>query len=92
MNVGLSFFSLMIGIFSGIILAQYDVAQRVIPKVLHYIIYILLFFLGSKLGSSPDFIYNISTLGVQALIISICCAIGSCISAFFVSKVFFKRT
>lgn len=90
MNIGFSLLSLSSGIICGIVLSTNKKVSRIISTVFHYIIYVLLFFLGVKLASSPHFIENITSLGKQALIISLCCILGSCIAAVLVKKIFFK--
>lgn len=91
MNVGYSFLLLLFGIIFGSIFYLKDRVQSIVPKVLHYIVYILLFFLGVELGSSPDFFKNIVLLGKNAIIISIISVFGSCIAAFLVKKLFFSK-
>lgn len=92
MNAGYSLFSLITGIFFGLLFSHSKKIQHIIPMILHYIIYVILFFLGVKLASSAHFLQNLTSLGKQAVIISICCIFGSCIAAFIVKKVFFNDT
>ena len=62
-----------------------------ISKTIMITIYLLLFFLGLDIGLNENIINNLSTLGAQALIISMAATLGTALAALFVFKFFFRK-
>ena len=62
-----------------------------ISKTIMATIYLLLFFLGLDIGLNENIINNLSTLGAQALIISMAATLGTALAALFVFKFFFRK-
>lgn len=81
---------MFLGIAAGYI-TRNIFSYKYISKAIMVTIYLLLFFLGLDIGSNPNIINNLSTLGVQALVISLAASLGTALSALFVYKVFFKK-
>lgn len=52
-----------------------------ISKIITVIIWVLLFLLGVEVGTNPEIIAGLGTIGVEALIITIAAVLGSAIMA-----------
>lgn len=52
-----------------------------ISKIITVIIWMLLFLLGIEVGTNPDIIAGLATIGIEALIITIAAVLGSAIMA-----------
>lgn len=50
-----------------------------ISKIITVIIWVLLFLLGVEVGTNPEIIAGLGTIGVEALIITIAAVLGSAI-------------
>ncbi|MFI3315203.1 MAG: LysO family transporter [Rikenellaceae bacterium] len=61
-----------------------------IPKVTMVSIYLLLFFLGVSVGSNPEIMDNLDTIGLDGLIITLAALAGSLLAGWFVYFKFFK--
>lgn len=59
-----------------------------LPMVITFLIWVLLFLLGLQVGANPEIIQGLFTLGVDAIIISILCTLGSCFAAMLLYKKF----
>lgn len=69
-------FSVLIGgILLGYLLRKKNI--KFISKIITIIIWALLFFLGMEVGSNPDVISNLGSLGLTSLIIAIASLLGS---------------
>lgn len=62
-----------------------------INKWIFRTIIILLFVLGASVGQNDDIINNLSTLGLQALMISLAATLGSVLAGWAVYHFFFKE-
>lgn len=60
---------------------------NIINKTIIILIWLLLFLLGIEVGSNPQIIGNLATLGLDALIITLACVLGSCITASILWKI-----
>ena len=56
-----------------------------------YTIFALLFLLGTSVGSNPQIVNNLSTLGLQALLIAIATTLGSVCMAKLIYHFFFEK-
>lgn len=54
---------------------------KIIPRLITSLIWLLLFFLGMEVGSNQRLIRNISTLGVEALLLTLGGILGSILLA-----------
>ena len=50
-------------------------------KATTWLIWLLLFMLGLEVGSDRHIIASLPTLGVEALLLSVCATVGSCVLA-----------
>lgn len=62
-----------------------------IGKLITAFIFMLLLFLGISVGKNEVIIFNLSTIGVQALIITLAAIMGSVFLSWIVYKRFFKQ-
>lgn len=53
-----------------------------IPKIIITLIWLLLFLLGIEVGSNPEIISGLATIGKEAFIITIAAVLGSAIMAY----------
>ncbi|UZP67795.1 lysine exporter LysO family protein [Desulfovibrio mangrovi] len=68
---------ILAGIPAGYLLRNRQKAVHAVDKLTMWAIYGLLFLLGVSLGSNDDLVSQLGTIGVRALVISLCCLIGS---------------
>ncbi len=61
-----------------------------VSKAITYAIYVLLFLLGVSVGINPQIISNLTTLGVEALIITLAALAGSVLAAWGIYHLWFK--
>ena len=62
-----------------------------IGKAISVTIYVMLFFLGVKIGADRNILANLSTLGVQALLLALAGAMGSVFFAALLYRFFFRK-
>ncbi len=65
------------GIAPGRALRRNEKARKVTGKLTMLAIYALLFVMGAKLGADDSLFAALSTLGFQAIVIGLCCTMGS---------------
>lgn len=81
-------------ILSGVVVGYF---VRKIPQVKYvgtvitFIIMLLLFFLGVSVGANEQVVKNFSSIGFDALIITLGGTLGTVLCAWFVYERFFKR-
>lgn len=63
------------GIIFGVFLRKVNL--KFLPKAIMIIIWILLFILGIEVGSNPEVVRNLGTLGVRAFLITLAALAGS---------------
>lgn len=78
------------GIAVGYLLRRVEALQSV-GKPISWTIYLLLFLLGITVGSNPDIMNNLSTLGWQAFLLAFAATLGSVVVAGIVYYYFFKE-
>lgn len=81
--------TMFIGVGIGYLLRNAGFLSR-IGKAVSATIYIMLFFLGVKIGANQEIIRNLSGIGLQALLLAVAGIAGSILFAVIVYKVFFK--
>ncbi len=73
--------SLVIVLLAGVIIGAFprlpDFVYNFSDRMLHAGLFGLLFFMGVKLGISPDIVGQIKTIGVRAFLFAVCTLIGS---------------
>ena len=81
---------MMIGILTGYVLRKRHIAGLV-GKMISVAIVVLLFFLGISVGTNKDIINNLSTIGVNAVLISFAATMGSVLVSWLVYTIWFKN-
>jgi len=82
---------LVAGTLAGLVLARVKGFNKVSDKTTLYIIYGLLFFMGISVGTKPEVMENLSSIGLDALLISLFATAGSIFTAFFLYRYIFKK-
>lgn len=86
----LTVFSIMVaGIIGGYVLRRVP-DMKIIGKLISVFIFLLLFFLGIAVGHNEKIVSNLTTMGLQALVITMGALAGSILLAWFVYKKFFS--
>lgn len=80
---------LIAGIVVGYFLRKYPFT-RFVPRVITYLIFLLLFFLGLSVGSNEQVVKRFPFIGWDAFLISTAATLGSLLCAWFVYRFFFK--
>ncbi len=81
---------MLVGIVAGYFLRRIpDI--KIIGKLITGFIFLLLFFLGIAVGHNDTIVSNLTTIGLQALIITMGALAGSVLMAWFVYKRFFVK-
>ena len=81
---------MLLGIGAGYFLRRIpDI--KIIGKLITCSIFLLLFFLGISVGHNEKIVNNLTTIGLQALIITMGAIAGSILLAWFVYKKFFVK-
>ncbi|NOZ45922.1 MAG: lysine exporter LysO family protein [Chlorobi bacterium] len=78
------------GILIGYFLKNKKKIIRINDRLTMYAIFLLLFLMGVSMGSNKQIMSNLDSIGLHALLISVCAVLGSIIVAYFVGKLFFK--
>ncbi len=72
-------------------LARKDRRLSHVGKAISVTIYAMLFFLGVKIGADRDLLSNLSTLGLQALVLAVAGVTGSVLAAFVLYRLMFRK-
>ena len=83
--IGLMF----LGILTGYVFRKHELPE--IGKVITSLIWVLLFLLGVEVGSNQQIIEGLGTLGLEAIAISLAAILGSCIAAWALWSILYKR-
>lgn len=75
---------MLFGGIIGYILRKKELGN--IPKIIMILIWLLLLLLGMEVGSNPDIVSGLATIGMEALIIAIAAASGSAAMALLLWK------
>lgn len=84
------FFIMLLGVGVGVLVRKVSVFKRT-NKIITLVIYVLLFLLGKEVGADERVLSSLSTLGIQALVITLGAVLGSALCAKFVYQYFFNR-
>ena len=80
------------GILIGCVLQNKESIIRITERLSTWFIYLFLFLLVISVGANEEVIKNFGRLCVQAIILAFGAILGSVISAYFVYRVFFKKS
>ncbi len=80
------------GILIGYVLQNKESIIRITERLSTWFIYLFLFLLGISVGANEEVIKNFGRLGIQAIILAFGAVLGSVITAYFVYRVFFKKS
>ncbi|SHN49624.1 lysine exporter LysO family protein [Desulfovibrio litoralis] len=83
--------SMLLGGFIGFFFKKHTWFLNGADKITKPVLYLLLFLLGLSLGSNAQIMSQISTLGLQAVIIGFCCTFISALIVFFLDKFYFVK-
>ena len=72
-------------------LARRDRRLTHIGKAISVTIYVMLFFLGVKIGSDKNILANLSTLGLQAFLLAFAGAMGSVLFSTILYRLMFRK-
>jgi len=78
------------GLVVGYFLRKYSFT-RFVPRIITYLIFLLLFFLGLSVGSNEQVVKRFAFIGWDAFLISTAATLGSVLCAWFVYHFFFKK-
>lgn len=84
----------VIGImFTGIIIGYLLRSKKlnILGRIITVLIWLLLFLLGIDVGSNQDIINALPTLGLEALFITIAAVTGSCLAAWILWLLIYKK-
>ncbi|WP_298451777.1 LysO family transporter [uncultured Prevotella sp.] len=76
-------FTVILIMLSGIMVGRLLRSRRMtfLPRVVMFMIWVLLFLLGVEVGANPEIIKNLKLLGVEALVIAVAGTLGSVLLA-----------
>lgn len=80
---------MFVGIAVGYLVRKVRGVEHVSSTTMATII-LLLFVMGCEIGSNPHIVENITSLGVEALLLSVAATLGSVVAAWLVYRRFFK--
>lgn len=81
--------TMLVGVVAGLIMRRIKVLAH-IGKAISVTIYVMLFFLGVKIGADRNILANLSSLGLQALLLALAGAMGSVLFAALLYRFLFK--
>lgn len=84
----------VIGLMLGGMCIGFLLRKRQLPgihRIITILIWILLFLLGVEVGGNRQIIEGLATLGLEALAITLAAVIGSCLAAWALWKVLYRR-
>lgn len=86
-------FTVIVIMFGGIIIgyAAKNYRLKFLNSIITILIWLLLFILGIEVGSNRQIINGLGTLGLEAIIIAIAAVTGSCLGAWLLWNVLYKR-
>lgn len=82
--------TMLAGVVAGLLMRKVKSLSH-IGKAISVTIYLMLFVLGVKIGSDENILANLSTLGLQALLLALAGALGSVIFAAVLYKLLFQK-
>jgi len=82
---------MILGIGIGLIIGNRPKIVKIAVALTSFSIFLLLFLLGIGIGTNDKIIYNLHSIGIQALVLTIGALLGSLICACFTYNLFFKK-
>lgn len=82
---------LVAGIPVGFILRRHKAVLKFADKIVSFSVYVLLFLLGSALGSNKSLMAQFSDMSYAAIVITCGAFLGSAVAACIVFKIFFAQ-
>ena len=79
-----------IGIICGYFFRKKDI-RNITSRATTLLIWLLLFVLGIEVGSNKEVIENLTTIGIEALLITFFSTLGSCIAAAILWRLIVKK-
>ena len=76
-------FTVILVMLSGMLLGCLLRNRRMtfLPRVVMFLIWVLLFLLGVEVGANPEIIRNLKSLGVEAFVLAVAGTLGSAVLA-----------
>lgn len=76
-------FTVILVMLSGMLLGRLLRNRRMafLPRVVMFLIWVLLFLLGVEVGANPEIISNLKSLGVEAFVLAVAGTFGSAVLA-----------
>lgn len=76
-------FTVILVMLSGMLLGRLLRNRRMtfLPRVVMFLIWVLLFLLGVEVGANPEIIRNLKSLGVEAFVLAVAGTLGSAVLA-----------
>lgn len=76
-------FTVILVMLSGMLLGRLLRNRRMafLPRVVMFLIWVLLFLLGVEVGANPEIIRNLKSLGVEAFVLAVAGTLGSVVLA-----------
>lgn len=76
-------FTVILVMLSGMLLGRLLRNRRMtfLPRVVMFLIWVLLFLLGVEVGANPEIIRNLKSLGVEAFVLAVAGTLGSAVQA-----------
>lgn len=81
---------IILGVVVGYFLRHFSTIKHV-AAIISVIIVLLLFFLGVSVGANEEVVKNFSSIGLDALVLTVGGTLGSVLCAWWVYTSFFKR-
>ncbi|MCM1178377.1 MAG: lysine exporter LysO family protein [Clostridium sp.] len=84
----------VIGFMAGGVIAGFFLRKRNlswVQRMITFLIWTLLFFLGIEAGSNRNVIDGLGTLGLEAVVMTMAFVIGSCVSAWALWCLLYRR-
>lgn len=82
---------MLAGFFVGVLIREKKNILKKVDFGVTIAIYILLFLMGVSVGSNKLIINNLHNIAFKALIITLGAVLGSCLTALFIYRFFFKK-
>ena len=76
-------FTVILVMLSGMLLGRLLRNRRMafLPRVVMFLIWVLLFLLGVEVGANPEIIRNLKSLGVEAFVLAVAGTLGNAVLA-----------
>ncbi|SFM43789.1 LysO family transporter [Thermodesulforhabdus norvegica] len=85
------FIAVLVGIFLGLLPSMPEGFYRAGQKILNFGLFILLFFMGVRLGSYPDVVGQLGLIGIRAALFALVTLVGSVLVVWMIERFILKR-